>query len=50
MAPWLRVLLWVVVIVVPGGMALLPILVADIARRKSIGTGASKGALGEGGA
>ena len=32
---WLRIILWVVVAVVPGGMLLLPILARDALRRRS---------------
>jgi len=34
MAPWLRVLLWIVVLVVPGGLALLPVLAVDMRRSR----------------
>jgi len=51
MAPWLRVVLWLLVIVLPGGMALLPLLVVDVARRKALaGKAANTNSLGEGGA
>lgn len=36
MALWLRVLLWMVVALVPGGMLLLPVLVGDALRRSKI--------------
>jgi hypothetical protein len=32
---WLRVILWIVVAVVPGGMLLLPVLARDAPRRRS---------------
>ncbi len=32
---WLRIILWVVVAVVPGGMLLLPVLARDALRRHS---------------
>jgi hypothetical protein len=34
MAPWLRVILWVAAVVVPGGMLLVPLLAADALRRR----------------
>lgn len=34
MAVWLRIVLWVVVAVVPGGLLLLPILIRDEVRRR----------------
>ncbi len=35
MALWLRILLWSLVVVVPGGVLLTPILAADAVRRRS---------------
>jgi hypothetical protein len=32
---WLRVILWILVAVVPGGMLLLPILARDALRRRT---------------
>lgn len=35
MAPWLRVVLWIVVLVVPGGLALLPVLAVDMKKSRA---------------
>ena len=34
MALWLRIVLWLVVAIVPGGLVLLPLLVGDELRRR----------------
>jgi len=34
MAPWLRIVLWIVAIVAPGGFALLPFLAGEHVKRR----------------
>jgi hypothetical protein len=34
MASWLRILVWIAVAVLPGGMLLIPVLLADAVRRR----------------
>lgn len=35
MSPWLRALLWVLVVVAPGGVLLLPLIAADSLRQRN---------------
>jgi len=37
MASWLRLLIWIAVVVLPGGILLLPVLLADAVRRRQAG-------------
>ena len=40
MTLWLRIVLWVIVAVVPGGLFLAPVLIGDeIRRRRQLGKG-----------
>lgn len=36
MALWLRALVWIAVVVLPGGLLLLPLLLADAVRRRQL--------------
>jgi len=38
MALWFRLLMWIVVLIVPGGLLLLPVLVGDAWKRRKAAT------------
>lgn len=36
MASWLRIVVWIAVVVLPGGLLLLPVLLADAIKRRQV--------------
>jgi hypothetical protein len=37
MASWLRIIVWIAAVVLPGGLLLLPVLLADAIKRRQLG-------------